>query len=87
MLGVVRAGGVSAIGLDAGVRRSGTAAARRRSRRCSAAFFWRCQCMPVVLAVVDLHAVHAHVALAGAGIAGDHAGERDEAAAVEGPAL
>ena len=24
--------------------------ARRRSRRCSAATFWRCQCMPVVLA-------------------------------------
>ena len=23
-------------------------AARRRSRRCSAAFFWRCQCIPVV---------------------------------------
>ncbi len=25
-------------------------ASRRRSRMCSAATFWRCQCMPVVLA-------------------------------------
>ena len=39
------------------------------------------------LAVVDLHAIHAHVALAGARIAGDDAGQGDEAAAVEGPAL
>ena len=29
--------------------RSGVVA-RRRSRMCSAATFWRCQCMPVVLA-------------------------------------
>ncbi len=43
-------------------------AARRRSsaRDAFAATFWRCQCMPVV-AVVDLHAVHADVALAGFG--------------------
>ena len=39
------------------------------------------------LAVVDLHAVHAHVALSGFGVAGDDARERDEAAAVERPAL
>ncbi len=37
--------------------------------------------------VVDLHAVHAHVALAGAGIARDDAGQGDEAAAVLRPAL
>ena len=37
------------------------------------------------LAVVDLHAVHADVALAGFGIAGDDAGEGDEGAAVLGP--
>ena len=52
---------------------------------CSAATFWRCQCMPVVLAVVDLHAVHADVALAGFGVAGDDAGQGDEAASVLGP--
>ena len=52
---------------------------------CSAATFWRCQCMPVVLAVVDLHAVHADVALAGFGVAGDDAGQGDEAAAVLRP--
>jgi hypothetical protein len=39
------------------------------------------------LAVVDLHAVHADVALAGARVAGDDAGQGDEAAAVVGPAL
>ena len=39
------------------------------------------------LAVVDLHAVHADVALAGWRIAGDDAGQRDEAAAVLGPGL
>ena len=39
------------------------------------------------LAVVDLHAIHADVALAGAGVAGVDAGQGDEAAAVVGPAL
>src|SRR5580658_6661417 len=39
------------------------------------------------LAVVDLHAVHADVALAGAGVAGDDAGEGDEAASVLRPGL
>ena len=39
------------------------------------------------LAVVDLHAVHADVALAGFGIAGGDAGEGDEAAAVLRPGL
>ena len=39
------------------------------------------------LAVVDLHAVHAYVALAGFGIAGDDAGQGDEAAAVLRPGL
>jgi hypothetical protein len=39
------------------------------------------------LAVVDLHPIHADVALAGARVAGDDAGEGDEAAAVVGPAL
>ena len=39
------------------------------------------------LAVVDLHAVHADVALAGFGVAGDDAWEGDEAAAVLGPGL
>jgi hypothetical protein len=39
------------------------------------------------LAVVDLHAIHADVALAGARIARVHAGQRDEAAAVVRPAL
>ncbi len=39
------------------------------------------------LAVVDLHAVHADVALAGARVAGVDAGQGDEAAAVVGPAL
>ena len=37
--------------------------------------------------VVDLHAVHADVAFAGLGIAGDHARQRDEAARILGPAL
>ena len=37
------------------------------------------------LAVVDLHAVHADVALAGCGVAGDDAGEGDEGAAVLRP--
>ena len=37
--------------------------------------------------VVDLHAVHADVALAGLGVAGDHAGQSDEAAGILGPAL
>ncbi len=39
------------------------------------------------LAVVDLHAIHADVALAGARVARVHAGQRDEAAAIVGPAL
>ena len=39
------------------------------------------------LAVVDLHAIHADVALAGARVARVHAGQRDEAAAVVRPAL
>ena len=39
------------------------------------------------LAVVDLHAVHADVAPAGAGVSGVDAGQGDEAAAVVGPAL
>ena len=37
--------------------------------------------------VVNLHAIHADVAFAGLGIARDHAGQRDEAAGVFGPAL
>ena len=37
--------------------------------------------------VVDLHAVHADVALAGFRIAGDDAGQRDETAAILRPAL
>ena len=37
--------------------------------------------------VINLDAVHADVALAGFGIAGDHAGQRDEAAAILRPAL
>ena len=37
--------------------------------------------------VVDLHAIHADVALAGFGVAGDHAGQGDEAAGVFWPAL
>ena len=37
--------------------------------------------------VVDLHAVHAYVALAGFGVAGDDAGEGDEAASVLRPGL
>ena len=37
------------------------------------------------LLVVDLHAVHADVALAGFGVPGDDAGEGDEGAAVLGP--
>ena len=37
--------------------------------------------------VVDLDAIHADVALAGVGIFGDDAGERDEASAIEGPAF
>ena len=39
------------------------------------------------LAVVDLHAVHSDVALAGAWVAGDDAGQGDEAASVVRPAL
>ena len=41
------------------------------------------------LAVVDLHAIHADVALPcrRARVAGDDAGQRDEAAAILGPAL
>ena len=39
------------------------------------------------LAVVDLHAVHAEVALAGFGVARGDAGEGDEAAAVLRPGL
>ncbi len=39
------------------------------------------------LAVVDLHAVHADVALAGARVAGNDAGQRDDAAGVAGPGL
>jgi hypothetical protein len=39
------------------------------------------------LTVVHLHPVHAQVAFAGVGVAGVNAGERDEAAAVLGPAL
>ena len=39
------------------------------------------------LAVVDLHAIHADVALAGARVARVHAGQRDEASAVVRPAL
>ncbi len=38
-------------------------------------------------AVVNLHAVHADVAPAGARVAGVHAGQRDEAAAIVRPAL
>ena len=60
-------------------------AARRRSRRCSAAILLALPVHAGGLAVVDLHAVHAHVALAGSGIAGDDAGQGDEAAAVLGP--
>ena len=37
--------------------------------------------------VVDLHAIHADVALAGSGIAGDDAGQSDEASGIFGPAL
>jgi len=37
--------------------------------------------------VIDLHAVHAHVARAGVGVAGYHAGQRKEASAVQRPAL
>ena len=37
--------------------------------------------------VVNLHAIHADVALAGVGVFGDDAGERDEASAVERPAF
>jgi hypothetical protein len=37
--------------------------------------------------VVNLDAIHADVAFAGVGVFGDDARERDEAAAVEGPAL
>ena len=37
--------------------------------------------------VVDLHAIHADVALAGVGVFGDDAGQGDEAAAVERPAF
>ncbi len=37
--------------------------------------------------VVDLHAIHADVALAGLGIAGDDAGQGDEAAGILRPAL
>ena len=39
------------------------------------------------LAVVDLHPIHSDIALAGARVAGDDAGQCDEAASVEGPAL
>ena len=39
------------------------------------------------LAVVDLHAIHSDVALARARVAGDDAGQGDEAAAVVRPAL
>jgi len=37
--------------------------------------------------VVNLDAIHADVALAGVGVFGHDAGERDETAAVEGPAF
>ena len=37
--------------------------------------------------VVNLDAIHADVALAGVGIFGDDAGERDETAAVKRPAF
>ena len=37
--------------------------------------------------VINLHAVHADVALAGLGVAGDHARQGDEAARILGPAL
>ena len=37
--------------------------------------------------VVNLHAIHAEVAVAGVGVARDDAGQRDEASAVERPAL
>jgi len=37
--------------------------------------------------VVNLDAIHADVAFAGVGVFRDDAGEGDEAAAVEGPAL
>ena len=37
--------------------------------------------------VVNLDAIHADVALAGVGVFGDDAGQRDEAAAVERPAF
>ena len=39
------------------------------------------------LAVVDLHAVHADIALARSRVAGMHAGQRDEAASIVRPAL
>lgn len=39
------------------------------------------------LVIVDLHSVHADIPFAGVRIAGDDAGEGDEPAAVEGPAL
>ena len=39
------------------------------------------------LSVVDLHPVHADIAFACLRIAGDDAGQRDEAASVERPAL
>ena len=39
------------------------------------------------LPVVDLHAVHAHVALSAFRVSGDHAGEGDKAAAIQRPAL
>ena len=39
------------------------------------------------LAVVDLHAVHADVALAGAGVAGVDAGQGDKSPAIVRPAL
>ena len=37
--------------------------------------------------VINLHSVHTDVALAGFGIARDHAGQRDEASSIFGPAL
>ena len=39
------------------------------------------------LSVVDLHAVHAHVPLSALRVAGDHAGQGNEAAAIQRPAL
>src|SRR5579864_7485881 len=39
------------------------------------------------LLVIDLHAIHAHVAFAGFGIASDYAGKRDKASGVFWPTL